>query len=103
MSWQPPPEINGNRQVTGYVIQCAKVGSDDKMIMNVSNDIEHAIPGLFAYAEYSITIAAVNAKGTGPFSKPVIAISGEDSELNYITTCIHIMGEPERASHIIIM
>ena len=97
-------EISGNRQITGYVIQCARVGSDDKMIMNVPNDTElTTIPGLFAYAEYSITIAAVNAKGTGPFSKPVIAISGEDSELNYITTCIHIMGEPERASHIIIM
>ena len=52
------------------------------MIMNVPNDTKLTIAGLFAYVEYSVKVAAVNANGTGPFGKPVIAISGENSELN---------------------
>ena len=50
--------------------------------MNVPNDTKVTIKGLFANAKYSVTVAAVNANGTGPFSKPVEAISGEDSEFN---------------------
>ena len=62
------------------MIQYARVGSDDKMIVNVPNETSLTISGLFAYAEYSVTMAAVNAKGTGPFSKPAVQTSGEDSE-----------------------
>ena len=76
-------EKNCNGIITGYVIQYARVGSDDKMIMNVSSGTTPTtIGGLFAFAEYSVKVAAVNAKGTGPFSNPVQATSGEDSELN---------------------
>ena len=86
VSWQPPLEVNCNGAITGYVIQYARVGSDvnDNMIVNVPNETTLAIPGLFAHVEYSVTMAAVNAKGTGPFSKPVVETSGEDGELNYI-------------------
>ena len=76
-------EINSNWPITGYVIQYARVESLDNMIVNVP-DNTLSISGLFASAEYSVTVAAVNAKGTGPFSKPVIAISGEDGELNLL-------------------
>ena len=68
------------------MIQYTRVGShtlDDTMIVNVSDDINLAISGLFACAKYSVTVAAVNANGTGPFSNPMVATSGEDSELNY--------------------
>ena len=70
--------------ITGYVIQYARVGSDDNMILNVPNGTALTISGLFACVEYSVTMAAVNVEGTGPFSKPVTAISGEDSELNCV-------------------
>ena len=53
------------------------------MIVNVPDDTKHAISGLYACAKYSVTVAAVNADGTGPFSNSVMATSGEDSELNY--------------------
>ena len=85
VSWQPPLEKHCNGPITGYVIQYVRVGifqSDDKMIMNVSNNSTLTISGLFACAEYSVKVAAVNSNGTGPFSKPVVAITGEDSELN---------------------
>ena len=58
------------------------------MILNIPNDTNLTISGLFACAEYSVTMAALNARGTGPFSKPVIATSGEDSELNHVTIYI---------------
>ena len=86
VSWQPPLEVNCNGPITGYVIRYARVGSDDNMIVNVPDDTNLAISGLFACVEYSVTMAAVNVNGTGPFSKPVIATSGEDCELNYIVT-----------------
>ena len=82
VSWQPPQDNHCNGQITGYVIQYARVGSDDKMIMNVPNVTELIISGLFACAQYSVTVAAVNVNGTGPFSIPVVATSGEDSKLN---------------------
>ena len=66
-----------NGSITGYVVQYARVESDDNMIVNVF-DNTLTLSGLFACAKYSVTVAAVNANGTGPFSKPVIAISGED-------------------------
>ena len=82
MSWQPPLEINCNGPITSYVIQYARVGSDDNMIVNVLNGTTLTMSGLFACVEYSVTVAAVNANGIGPFSNPVHITSGEDSELN---------------------
>ena len=82
MSWQPPLEKNSKGPITGYVIQYARVGSDDNMIVNVANQTTLTISGLFACVEYSVIVATVNANGTGPFSKPVVATSGEDGELN---------------------
>ena len=83
MSWKPPLEENGDVPMTGYVIQYARVGKDiDDMIVNVPNDTTFIITGLWAKAEYKITVAAVNANGTGPFSEYVFATSGEDSKLN---------------------
>ena len=82
VSWTPPLEENCNGSITGYVIQYARVGKDiDDMIVNVPNDTTFMITGLYANAEYKVTVAAVNANGTGPFSKPITEISGEDGEL----------------------
>ena len=89
MSWQPPFEINCNGTITGYVIQYARVGSNDNMIVNAANGTFFTISGLHACAEYSVTVAAVNANGTGPFSESVVATSGEDSELNYVGSYYH--------------
>ena len=80
VSWQPPLDMTCNGPITGYVIQYARVESDDNMIVNVPSGTSLAVSGLFACVEYSVTVAAVNNKGTGPFSKPVVAKSGEDSE-----------------------
>ena len=90
MSWEPPLEENCDVPITGYVIQYARVEKDfDNMIVNIPNDTKFITAGLDPNTEYKITVAAVNANGTGPFSDYVFAISGEDSELNYIHRLIY--------------
>ena len=89
LSWQPPLVKNCNGPITGYVLQIAMVGSYENMIVNVANDLTFAMSGLLANVEYSVIMAAVNANGTGPFSKPVIETSGEDSKLNLLHKYVH--------------
>ena len=82
VSWQPPLPINHNGPITGYVIQYTRVdGSSDTMTMNVNSGTAYTLSGLHVLTDYSITVAAMNVNGTGPFSYPVINRSGEDSEL----------------------
>ena len=98
VSWQPPPPIDHNGPIIGYVIQYTRVGSSDMMSVNVNSDTatQYTISELTALVNYSITLAAVNINGTGPFSNPVIGRSQSkgDSELiqavviyNYDTIC----------------
>ena len=80
VSWQQPPVIDHNGPITGYVIQYTTVGTSDAMSENVNSGTTHTISGLVAYVNYSVTVAAVNVNGTGPFSNPVVGRSGEDGE-----------------------
>ena len=80
VSWQPPLEINWNGPIY-HVIQYTIAGRSD-MMMNVNVSSGHTISELVAYVNYSVTVAAVNVNGTGPFSNPVVGRSGEDGELN---------------------
>ena len=82
VSWQPPME-NHNIPITGYVIQYIKDGVQDMIedIKNISGTT-HTISGLVACTKYLVMIAAINGDRTGPFSEPVVEISGEDSELS---------------------
>ena len=91
VSWDPPPMIDHNGPIT-YMIQYTRVGSSDMMSVNVNSGTTHAISGLVAFVDYSVTVAAVNVNGTGPFSNPpVVGRSGEDSKLTILlayTFCI---------------
>ena len=83
VSWQPPPMIDHNGQITVYVIQYTRVGSSDMMSEIVTSGTSRTLSRLIAFVDYSIIVAAVNVNGTGPFSNPpVVGRSGEDSELN---------------------
>ena len=81
--WQPPLKNNCNGSIIGYVLKYARMEhQNNDMIVNVSSETKFTISGLYAHVEYKVTVAAMNDNGTGPFSKPVVATSGEDSELN---------------------
>ena len=81
VSWQPPLEENHNGQIIGYKIQYTKDGSSN-MNVNVTNGTNHTISALVAYVNYSVIVAAITVNGTGPFSDPVVGISGGNSELS---------------------
>ena len=83
LSWQPPLECH-NVPITGYVIQYIKDGSQN-MIKDTKNisGTTHTISGLIPYTKYSVKVAAINGDRTGPFSEPMIGISGEDGEFKF--------------------
>ena len=82
VSWEPPMESH-NVPITGYVIQYVKDGTQEMTndTKNISGTT-HIISGLDACAEYSVKVAAMNDDSIGPFSEPVVEISGEDSKFN---------------------
>ena len=87
VTFEQPPLIDHNGEITGYTIQYTRVGSSDTMSVNVTSGTTHTISGLVAYVNYSVIVAAVNVNGTGPFSDPpVIGRSGEDGELLKLIT-----------------
>ena len=81
ISWQPPMKSH-NVPITGYVIQYIKDGSQDmiKDIKNI-NGTTYTISGLVPCTKYSVKVAAMNDERTGPFSEPVVEISGEDGNV----------------------
>ena len=81
VSWQPPLE-SYNVPIIGYVIQYIKVGLQDviKDIKNIS-ETTHTISGLDPCTKYSVKVAAMNVDRIGPFSEPMVEISGEDGNI----------------------
>ena len=78
VSWRPPILTDRNGPVTGYVIQYTRVG----LSINMTSGTTDVVLRLDPYVDYSVTVAAMTANGTGPFSDPpVVNRSGEDGEL----------------------
>ena len=82
VSWQPPPPIDHNGPITGYVIQYTRVGSSDLFTMTVNGETtQGTLSGLVAYVNYSVTVAAMNVNGT-VVSNALITRSGQNGKLN---------------------
>ena len=80
--YRPPEASLRNGDVTGYVIRYTRVGSGVSLNVTVDDGGGFQtldIPGIMAYTNYSVEVAAVNVNGTGPFSYPVAGLSGQDS------------------------
>ena len=79
VSWQPPPEIDQNGPLVGYVIRLAMngigdmVGSGGEIIEAITGGLTYTLTGLSLLINYSIQVAAITVNGTGPFSAAVIA------------------------------
>ena len=78
VSWQPALESQ-NVPITGYVIQYIKDESQDIIKdIKIIGGTTRTISGLVPCTKYSVKVAAMNADRTGPFSEPLVEISGED-------------------------
>jgi len=79
----PEPSLR-NGDVTGYMIRYSRVGSGVLEMMSIGSGNPNGfrtsvIPGLVAFINYSVEVAAANVNGTGPYSDIVFGVSGQDS------------------------
>ena len=80
ISWEPPPEINQNGPITDYVIRYSRVGSNVTVNEIVASRSIYTITELLPFVNYSVEITAINVNGTGPFSDPVVELSGHEGK-----------------------
>ena len=81
VSWQPPLESH-DVPINGYAIQCIEDGSQNTIKrIKFINGTTYTISGLVPCTKYSVKVAAMNIDRTGPFSEPVVEISGEDGNI----------------------
>jgi len=92
VSWQPPPEIDRNGEITGYAIEYTRVGgSSDVVTVNSGTTHTRTISLLAPFVDHSVRVSAMTVNGTGPYNgPPVVQTSGQDSKLryNYILTLL---------------
>ena len=82
VSWQPPPQIDHNGELTDYIIQYTMEGSNMTNEEFTSDTIITIEMLSGAYVNYLVQVAAVTVNGTGPFSDPIVQVSGQDSMLS---------------------
>ena len=73
VSWDQP--VNGGSPITGYVVTPIKAGVAQPAVQVNNLDNTVTISGLINGASYTFTVAAKNAKGTGPASAPSNAVT----------------------------
>ena len=79
VQWGPVPCIEQNGDITGYTVRVLESGEMER-VEDVVDVNEVTISELTPSTTYSIQVAAVNSKGTGPYSDLII-IDTPDSEL----------------------
>ena len=91
ISWEPPPEIDQNGPITDYVIRYSRVGSNVTMDETVTSRNIYTITELSPFVNYSVEIAAVNVNGTGPFSDPIVELSGREGREIYVAAICSLL------------
>ena len=67
VQWEEVDCIDRNGDITGYSVLVMTSGEDDK-IETVDDVREATISGLTPSTVYTVSVAAVNSRGTGPYS-----------------------------------
>ena len=80
ISWEPPLEIEQNGPITDYVIRYSRVESNVTMDETITSISIYTITELYPFVNYSVEMAAINVNGTGPFSNPIVELSGHESK-----------------------
>ena len=77
ISWQPPPPSDHNGELTGYMVQYTRVGSNTTHEVFTADTTITVSMLSGVYANYSVKVAAVNTNGTGSYGNPVVQMSGQ--------------------------
>ena len=88
VSWELPSDICYKAQITGHMIQYGIAGSNDEVTRYFDKETTHTISELNPCAKYSVKVAAMNANGHGPFSKPKQQTTGKRGEFNFLNDYI---------------
>ena len=89
VQWEEVPCPNHNGDITGYTVVARTNGVDD-VFVNV--DVREAtLSGLNPSTNYSVTIAAINSAGTGPYHGIIVKTSGEYNNIVRIVVNLNLM------------
>ena len=95
INWSPPPSISQNGVITTYTIGIAGdpfpfIGSPLSYTTDGSypatTDLSLEVNGLEEYNVYTVSIAAVNFEGTGPY---LMSDTQETLQAGIVIQCIH--------------
>ena len=71
------PCLHRNGEITGYTVEARASGEADRTVnVNDGSAREATVSGLNPSTEYTVTVAAVNSAGSGPFSGITITTAG---------------------------
>ena len=73
LEWRTVPcPHHGGRPITGYRL---RFGNGTSIVNTTGEENrQHVLTGLTPFTSYSVQVAAVNDKGTGPYSDPALTI-----------------------------
>ena len=72
-SWQTLKRNDTNGDLVAFAVKLVRLDTSTEIQRNISSSLQSFIAnGLKPYANYSITIAAVNRAGVGPYSTSVV-------------------------------
>ena len=79
LSWDPPPPVDRNGPITGYVINVTVVATGEVLYFS-TNVSQFNLTSLQPSSMFIFVIAAQNPVGTGPFSVKYSVTTPEDSK-----------------------
>lgn len=89
VTWHPLDCISSNGNITGYRIEYASADGSHRGEKTTAG-LSCVLTELVALMEYSFTVAAVNANGTGPPGEAFAIVIGKQT-INYIVTICLIL------------
>ena len=76
IQWEPVNCIESNGNITNYNIVLVTRNGEYSMNVNVNGSVrETTISGLEPLTEYNVSVAAVNSRGIGMYSKDITIIT----------------------------
>ena len=81
--WEAVPCPHKGAPITDYKLNYTNSAHDSNYTVNITEEEnkQYNLTGLTPFTNYSVQVAAVNERGTGPYSTPLIVETLQDGEL----------------------